>query len=290
MSSDETALLRTILARPDDDAPRLVYAEWLEEHGQEERGEFIRVQCELCRLESDEIERALRTACDDAECGHEPCGLRRREAELLPVVRSHTPYIVPDPAIVLEDWEFHRGFIDGIHCDWPTWRDRAKPLRDFHPLLKYVILTTSPTWFYEKREGEIENGVPVAGPFGWVDTDDPVWPGSSHEQNVRVFQAKASYRWPGITFHLPEPPAPRTPNRFTNATGNNNLDDPANWSENRVPGFDENVTIDQLEPWMGDHFELVTGGLSTQAGPGSAMSLRMNPPVIRRRRTTPPQA
>lgn len=44
------ALLAGILARPDDDTPRLVYADWLDEHEQHERAEFIRVQCELARL------------------------------------------------------------------------------------------------------------------------------------------------------------------------------------------------------------------------------------------------
>lgn len=33
--NDGDALLRAILAAPDDDAPRLVYADWLEERGLE---------------------------------------------------------------------------------------------------------------------------------------------------------------------------------------------------------------------------------------------------------------
>jgi uncharacterized protein (TIGR02996 family) len=37
-------LLRTLLERPDDDAPRLVYADWLDENGEPDRAEFIRVQ------------------------------------------------------------------------------------------------------------------------------------------------------------------------------------------------------------------------------------------------------
>jgi len=45
--ADGAALLQTILDHPDDDAPRLVYADWLEEQGQQERAEFIRVQIEL---------------------------------------------------------------------------------------------------------------------------------------------------------------------------------------------------------------------------------------------------
>lgn len=44
MISDE-AFLRTIRALPDDDTPRLVYADWLEETGETDRAEFIRLQC-----------------------------------------------------------------------------------------------------------------------------------------------------------------------------------------------------------------------------------------------------
>jgi uncharacterized protein (TIGR02996 family) len=61
--SDREALLTAVFASPADDAPRLVYADWLDEHGQPERAEFIRVQCELART-------------DDP-------ALRRRETELL---------------------------------------------------------------------------------------------------------------------------------------------------------------------------------------------------------------
>lgn len=42
----ERALYRAICANPDEDTPRLVYADWLQEHGDEDRAEFIRVQCE----------------------------------------------------------------------------------------------------------------------------------------------------------------------------------------------------------------------------------------------------
>ena len=42
MTHDE-AFLQAIIDNPDDDAPRLIYADWLEERG-DPRGEFIRVQ------------------------------------------------------------------------------------------------------------------------------------------------------------------------------------------------------------------------------------------------------
>jgi uncharacterized protein (TIGR02996 family) len=41
------AFLAAIREAPDDDTPRLVFADWLDEHGDAARAEFIRAQCEL---------------------------------------------------------------------------------------------------------------------------------------------------------------------------------------------------------------------------------------------------
>ena len=56
MTADEP-FRRTIWERPDDDAPRLVYADWLEEHDDPERAEFIRLQCRLENQAADAPER-----------------------------------------------------------------------------------------------------------------------------------------------------------------------------------------------------------------------------------------
>ena len=55
--SDAEALLRAILDAPEDDAPRLVYADWLDEHGDDARAAFIRAQVELARLAPDDPNR-----------------------------------------------------------------------------------------------------------------------------------------------------------------------------------------------------------------------------------------
>jgi uncharacterized protein (TIGR02996 family) len=47
--STQDAFLADICERPDDDAPRLIFADWLDDHGQPERAEFIRAQCHLAR-------------------------------------------------------------------------------------------------------------------------------------------------------------------------------------------------------------------------------------------------
>jgi uncharacterized protein (TIGR02996 family) len=60
MTTDSDALVSAIFAHPGDDTPRLVYADWLEEHGQANYAEFIRLQCAAARhalwsRESDEL-------------------------------------------------------------------------------------------------------------------------------------------------------------------------------------------------------------------------------------------
>jgi uncharacterized protein (TIGR02996 family) len=55
--SDQDALLAAIIANPDEDTPRLAFADWLDEHlpdklpspaaGPSARAEYIRVQCRL---------------------------------------------------------------------------------------------------------------------------------------------------------------------------------------------------------------------------------------------------
>jgi uncharacterized protein (TIGR02996 family) len=46
---NDVALLAAILDSPDDDLPRLAYADWLEEHGDLERAGFIRLQLDLAK-------------------------------------------------------------------------------------------------------------------------------------------------------------------------------------------------------------------------------------------------
>jgi uncharacterized protein (TIGR02996 family) len=93
---DDEAFLRAIGAAPADDAPRLVYADWLEERGDAARAEFIRVQCELARPGG---ERGRRTE------------LRLRERELL---QTHGHAWASPFRPACDNWEFRRGFVEVI--------------------------------------------------------------------------------------------------------------------------------------------------------------------------------
>ncbi len=95
MPTDD-ALLRAVLADPEDDAPRLIYADWLDEHGQSARAEFIRVQVALARLAEDDPGRT---------------DLSRRERALLAAHR--TAWAAPLDGAALS-WTFRRGFIEEV--------------------------------------------------------------------------------------------------------------------------------------------------------------------------------
>ena len=61
MDADERALLNAIIADPDEDTPRLVYADWLQEHDRPERAELIRAQISLARSKDDDSAAQQRT-------------------------------------------------------------------------------------------------------------------------------------------------------------------------------------------------------------------------------------
>ncbi|MEO8549692.1 MAG: TIGR02996 domain-containing protein, partial [Kofleriaceae bacterium] len=56
MTADGSALLRAVIAHPDDDDRRMVYADHLQAQG-DPQGELIAVQCRLARLAADAPER-----------------------------------------------------------------------------------------------------------------------------------------------------------------------------------------------------------------------------------------
>jgi uncharacterized protein (TIGR02996 family) len=72
MTDQELALIEAVRAEPEDDLVRLAYADWLAEHGQDERAELIRVQL---ALQTDGLNRSLLARARDI--------IGRRRAEWL---------------------------------------------------------------------------------------------------------------------------------------------------------------------------------------------------------------
>src|SRR5262245_31186099 len=55
--STKDSLLAEIVANPDDDAVRLVFADWCEDNGEPDRAEFIRAQMRLETISEGDPER-----------------------------------------------------------------------------------------------------------------------------------------------------------------------------------------------------------------------------------------
>lgn len=56
--SDHDALLHAIGEHPEEDTPRLMFADWLDENGEPERADFVRNQVELARFDLNDPARA----------------------------------------------------------------------------------------------------------------------------------------------------------------------------------------------------------------------------------------
>lgn len=91
---DDANLLAGIIAQPDDDAPRLIYADWLDEQGDTDRAEFIRVQIQLART----------------PWGHpDAWAIRQRNSDLLGEFQLEWAKPVLDAGAHM--WNFERGFL-----------------------------------------------------------------------------------------------------------------------------------------------------------------------------------
>jgi uncharacterized protein (TIGR02996 family) len=83
-------LLAAVLAAPEDDAPRLVYADWLDNEGESARAELIQLQIQRAREGGVPGERELKLVAKHAA---------KWLAPIVPVLKKGS-------------WEFERGFLD----------------------------------------------------------------------------------------------------------------------------------------------------------------------------------
>ncbi|MGZ3451413.1 MAG: TIGR02996 domain-containing protein [Polyangiales bacterium] len=124
----ESDFLRAIVAAPDDDGPRLVYADWLMDRG-DPRGELIQLQCKIARLASGDED------ADDTSTRR----LKLRVAKLLKTHgdawKSPLAALVPMPTAIT----FRRGFVESLSTtarqlvEWgPALLEAAPVLRELH--------------------------------------------------------------------------------------------------------------------------------------------------------------
>ena len=141
---DDDAFLRAIGEAPADDAPRLVYADWLDEHGDADRAEFIRVQVEIdpYRRADSDLDRWRRAVIDrhldrpvPADFPpetHRYATLARREAELRKA--RQWDWLGPLAAVDEDDRShlavtFRRGFAEEVALTASSFLESAEVVR-----------------------------------------------------------------------------------------------------------------------------------------------------------------
>ena len=121
--ADRDVLLRASIADPEDDALRLVYADCLEENGDAERAEFVRVQCELARLR-----------CDSPEYDNRAGALELRERELETRHRREWVAELGPPGDGHADFWFRRGLVGIVGCAVSDFVEYAEAVLDSAPV------------------------------------------------------------------------------------------------------------------------------------------------------------
>lgn len=184
--TDADRFLAAICAEPERDDIRLVFADWLEERG-DPRGEFIRLQCALAVDEANQhrgIPAEQTVPCQ--ACVHFGA-LRLRERALLDAYGSFAPWIVPDPAIVLDDWTFHRGFVEAVTLPASAWLEHADAILRAAPV-REVTLTTFDV-------AALGTALHLLSNRGLDDYSGPIMDMIAEDMLVQL--------WPGIRFTLP---------------------------------------------------------------------------------------
>lgn len=126
----EEALLQSILAEPEDDAARLIYADWLEEHGrpeQQPRAEFIRVQIALANLPANDPQVKA---------------LSKREKELWKTHKDDWLQALPELLRPKKTIRFHRGFYEELNLTTSTWSYLGVKLFARNPIFRLRLSGT----------------------------------------------------------------------------------------------------------------------------------------------------
>jgi uncharacterized protein (TIGR02996 family) len=145
MHADDQAFLRAVCDAPDDDGPRLVYADFLDESGDPvrvARAEFIRLQCTLARRRdndprtADGRQRAAALLAAYRRAWNGPVHRRLHAGPFRGQVRSRRG--------LLKGWGYRRGFIAEVTAHAAAVANYSDELAALGPLERLRVWGAAP--------------------------------------------------------------------------------------------------------------------------------------------------
>lgn len=148
----DAEFLEQIIANPDDDGPRLIYADWLDSKGDTKLAEFIRDMIEIgvCQRESKERRAAGRLDVDYWNFRDREPLIRKKYGGVFYTYKLNdliglTRHII--------DYKHDRGFIESVDCSMTLWEKHGPIVARQHPLKKVrihdvVVARIPPTGLY----------------------------------------------------------------------------------------------------------------------------------------------
>jgi uncharacterized protein (TIGR02996 family) len=145
---DRAAMLRTILEHPEADEPRLIFADWLDDHGEHPSAAFIRRQ-----MNGEAVAPPLTVVnrIDDEVLGCQPHQCFRSGGKEHALSNRALGWVIRKPS---EDRQFlfRRGLLDEVKMPCAAFMANAASLFAAHPVTRVVLVDKRPyaeSWFRE---------------------------------------------------------------------------------------------------------------------------------------------
>lgn len=230
---DEAALRAAVRANRGDATPRLVLADWLDDHGDPLGAALQRV---LARPDDDGLRLAYADVCDQIGRGSASAFIRGQLAKTIPVrnvplthLLTLEPVVGPEPRRYTTNlsarpgvaevsypdgttYAFVRGFVEHVTCYGDRWMELADAVAEAHPVRRVRLVTTPPyvsrddpaqrrrRWWFAGREDCVyhvdEAAIRAAGDYR-----------HAAEVGRHAMLELLRLNWPQIEFEVPVVPA-----------------------------------------------------------------------------------
>lgn len=201
VDATRAAFLADVIAHPDDDTPRLIFADWLEEHGEEARAFCIRrgVEEDLPHLVAPGSEAAVEVMLNALDLSAPP----------------QIERVLIAPALDRVSYTVRRGFVHSVTLPAADWLAHADALLRAHPVREVRLLT-----WPEVEDRVLQPATPggaMTDQFTLANMKRKRWvnggayplsnlmQGTALDDYLRsVVERLFAAEWPLITFHFPE--------------------------------------------------------------------------------------